>query len=74
MRTYVLYVRVSHSFQQNPCAGEGLFDNPPLLGTGHPLLRSAVVVGQGGRNQQERGSQERPPARNKEKRDARHKQ
>jgi len=45
-----------------------------LVLTGHPLLRPAVFVGQDGRNQQEGGSQERPPARNKEKRDARHRQ
>src|SRR5260221_6797797 len=45
-----------------------------LVLTDHPLLHSAVFVGQDGRNQQEGGSQERPPARNKEKRDARHRQ
>ena len=48
--------------------------NSTLVLTGHLLLRSAVFVGQDSRNQQKGGSQERPPARNKEKRDARHRQ
>src|SRR5260221_4537515 len=47
---------------------------PPVLTVGHPLLPSAVSVGQGSRNQQEGRSQERPQPNNKEKRDPRHQQ
>ena len=53
---------------------EGLYDKTTLALTDRRLARSSVFVGQDGRDQQEGGSQQRPPARNKEKRDARHRQ
>ncbi len=53
---------------------EGLYDKTTLVLTGCLWVRSTVLEGQDGPNQQEGGSKERPPARNKEERDARHRQ
>jgi len=44
----------------------GLFDTTMLVLPGCLRVRSMMLEGQHGRNQQERGSKERPPARNKE--------
>ncbi len=55
----------------NPFGSEhNYFDTTTLVLTGCLWVRSVVLEGQDGPNQQEGGSKERPPARNKEKRDA----
>jgi hypothetical protein len=56
------------------CRCQAHSTQPRSLLTGRLWVRSVVLEGQDGPNQQERGSKERPPARNKEKRDARHRQ
>ena len=52
----------------------GLFHTTTLVLTGWLWVRSTVLEGQDGPDQQEGGSKERPPARNEEKRDARHRE